>query len=341
MPSTSVTISFEDGQVVPYVYGDSDRVVRAAETEYGVEIYSRGGRFVVHGDPESALCAERFLLAVYGLAKKKQHHLNEGEIKKLLRQSFHAQAPQHDDSRPKRHPEAREEKRASSFIADPSSDFYIVTEKANIAPATPRQRRYIEAAYAKDLVFAAGPAGTGKTFLAVAVAVSLFLQRRYSRIVLCRPAVEAGEKIGFLPGDMRDKIDPYMQPLYDSLNEMLPADKIARFIEKRAIEITPLAFMRGRTLKNSFIILDEAQNATSVQMKMFLTRLGEGSKMIICGDMSQIDLTGSSVSGFAHAISLLERLEEVATVRFGEEDVVRHHLVRKIIAAYDKQEKKK
>jgi len=334
MPSTSISITFEDGHIIPFVYGESDRVVRAAEQEFSVEIYSRGDRFVIYGEADAAMSAERFLLAAYHLAEKKRDHLNEGEVRSLLLQSS---APPPGAAALAASAGA---KPASSFIADAAAEFYISTEKANIAPATPRQRKYVDAAYAKDLVFAAGPAGTGKTFLAVAVAVSLFLQRRFARIVLCRPAVEAGEKIGFLPGDMRDKIDPYMQPLYDSLNEMLPAEKIAKLIEKRAIEITPLAFMRGRTLKNAFIILDEAQNATNVQMKMFLTRLGEGSRMVVCGDMSQIDLTGSSASGFAHAISLLEKLEEVATIRFGEEDVVRHHLVRKIIAAYDKAEAK-
>jgi phosphate starvation-inducible PhoH-like protein len=328
MVSKSITVCFDDGALIPFVYGDSDSVIRAAEEEFHVEIYSRGGRFVIHGRESSAAAAERFLESVYALVKHKNGYLSVSELQSLLQQAKHGRKSVDvpaEDGKPS----------ASPPIFN--AEIVIPTEKGNIMPTSPRQRLYVESIYAKDLVFASGPAGTGKTFLAVAAAVSLFLQRRYQRVILCRPAVEAGEKIGFLPGDMKDKIDPYMQPLYDALNEMIPADKLAKLIEKRAIEITPIAFMRGRTLKDSFIILDEAQNATAIQMKMFLTRIGERSKMVICGDMSQIDLEGSRVSGFSGAISLLQDLEEVSYIRFREEDIVRHKLVRKIIEAYERQ----
>jgi phosphate starvation-inducible PhoH-like protein len=185
------------------------------------------------------------------------------------------------------------------------------------------------------MVFAIGPAGTGKTFLSVAVAVSMLMNHKVERIILCRPAVEAGEKIGFLPGDMKEKVDPYMQPLYDSLYDMIPAEKIEKYMENRIIEIAPLAFMRGRTLSRAFIILDEAQNATAAQMKMFLTRLGEGSRMVINGDLSQNDLPNNVQSGLADALDRLQNIDDIGVARFAREDIVRHKLVSKIVSAYD------
>ena len=186
-----------------------------------------------------------------------------------------------------------------------------------------------------DLVFGLGPAGTGKTYLAVAMAVSLYLTGRVERIVLSRPAVEAGERLGFLPGDLKDKVDPYLRPLYDALYDMLPADLVSRRIDSAEIEIAPLAFMRGRTLSQAFIILDEAQNTTPLQMKMLLTRLGEGSRMVVTGDLTQVDLPAGAQSGLRHAVATLEGMGEVAFVRFGTADVMRHSLVTRILKAYD------
>ncbi|MGA3293102.1 MAG: PhoH family protein [Candidatus Acidiferrales bacterium] len=207
--------------------------------------------------------------------------------------------------------------------------------KKSIAPKSTNQRRYIEALETYDMVFAIGPGGTGKTYLAVAMAVSALLSKQVNRIILARPAVEAGERLGFLPGTLQEKVDPYMRPLYDALHDLLEADKLERFIEKDIIEVAPLAFMRGRTLNDSFVILDEAQNTTSEQMKMFLTRLGFNSKAVITGDVTQIDLPDARRSGLIEAIDVVGKIEGIALVYFDERDVVRHSLVQRIIKAYD------
>jgi phosphate starvation-inducible protein PhoH and related proteins len=207
--------------------------------------------------------------------------------------------------------------------------------KKSIAPKSPNQRRYIEALETYDMVFAIGPGGTGKTYLAVAMAVSALLSKEVNRIILARPAVEAGERLGFLPGTLQEKVDPYMRPLYDALHDLLEADKLERFIEKDIIEVAPLAFMRGRTLNDSFVILDEAQNTTSEQMKMFLTRLGFNSKAVITGDITQIDLPDTRRSGLIEAIDVVGKIEGISLVYFDERDVVRHNLVQRIIKAYD------
>lgn len=205
-----------------------------------------------------------------------------------------------------------------------------------IAPRSPNQAQYIEAIRNHDMVFGIGPAGTGKTFLAVAAAVEMYQAGKIERMVFCRPAVEAGEQLGFLPGDMLEKIDPYLRPIYDALHDMMPADEIPKKMEKGDIEIAPLAFMRGRTLKNAFVVLDEAQNTTSMQMKMFLTRMGEGTRMVITGDPSQIDLPHHAVSGLKEATMVLDHVNEVPFIHFDAKDVVRHKLVTRIIEAYDK-----
>jgi phosphate starvation-inducible PhoH-like protein len=207
--------------------------------------------------------------------------------------------------------------------------------KKSIAPKSPNQRRYIEALEAFDMVFAIGPGGTGKTYLAVAMAVSALLSKQVNRIILARPAVEAGERLGFLPGTLQEKVDPYMRPLYDALHDLLEADKLESYLEKGIIEVAPLAFMRGRTLNDSFVILDEAQNTTSEQMKMFLTRLGFNSKAVITGDVTQIYLPDSRRSGLVEAIEIVGKIEGIAMVYFDEHDVVRHSLVQRIIKAYD------
>ena len=207
--------------------------------------------------------------------------------------------------------------------------------KRPVQPKSPNQRRYLEAIETHDMVFGIGPGGTGKTYLAVAMAISALLAKKVHRIILARPAVEAGERLGFLPGILQEKIDPYLRPLYDALYDLLDADKVERFLEKNIIEIAPIAFMRGRTLNDSFVILDEAQNTTSEQMKMFVTRLGFNSKAVITGDVTQIDLPGARRSGLLQAMDILGKVEGLAFVYFTEGDVVRHHLVQRIIRAYD------
>jgi phosphate starvation-inducible PhoH-like protein len=210
-----------------------------------------------------------------------------------------------------------------------------VLGKKSVAPKSPNQKRYIEALETHDMVFAIGPGGTGKTYLAVAMAVSALLSKQVNRIILARPAVEAGERLGFLPGTLQEKVDPYMRPLYDGLHDLLEADKLEGFLEKGIVEVAPLAFMRGRTLNDSFVILDEAQNTTSEQMKMFLTRLGFNSKAVITGDVTQIDLPNDRRSGLVEAIEVVGNIEGIALVYFDERDVVRHSLVQRIIKAYD------
>ncbi len=213
-------------------------------------------------------------------------------------------------------------------------EYIIKTPKKSVIPRSEQQKKYVRALKEKEIIISAGPAGTGKTFLAVAVALTMLLEKKIERIILSRPAVEAGERLGFLPGDMREKVDPYLRPLYDSLYDLLDFEKIQKKIEVGDIEIAPLAFMRGRTLKNSFAILDEAQNATDTQIKMFLTRIGENSKIVINGDPSQIDLPNKSLSGLNRSKKLLEHLKEISVVDFDHTDVVRHPLVSKIVKAY-------
>ncbi len=220
-------------------------------------------------------------------------------------------------------------------------DLTIRTRKRHIVPRTPTQADYIRAMRTHELTFGVGPAGTGKTYMAVAMAVALKITGRIDRIILSRPAVEAGERLGFLPGDMRDKVDPYLRPLYDALHDMLPGDTVVKALETQEIEVAPLAFMRGRTLANAFVILDEAQNTTPTQMKMFLTRLGENSRMVVTGDLSQVDLPLGARSGLADAVEVLGDVAGVGMTRFTKEDVMRHDLVTRIVNAYELQDRRK
>ena len=215
----------------------------------------------------------------------------------------------------------------------------LITRKRHITPRSPRQAAFIKSLLTRELVFGIGPAGTGKTYLAVATAVAMLVQGQVERIILSRPAVEAGERLGFLPGDLKEKVDPYLRPLYDALHDMMPGEQVNKRLESGEIEIAPLAFMRGRTLANSFIILDEAQNTTPVQMKMFLTRLGENSRMAVTGDLSQVDLPSSVSSGLREAANILKNMNDVAFVQFTDADVVRHSLVTRIVKAYDRYNK--
>jgi len=214
-------------------------------------------------------------------------------------------------------------------------EYIIKTPKKSVIPRSEKQKNYVRALRESDIVISAGPAGTGKTFLAVAVGLTMLLEKKIERIILSRPAVEAGERLGFLPGDMREKVDPYLRPLYDSLYDLMPSDIAVRKIESAEIEIAPLAFMRGRTLNNSFVILDEAQNATHTQIKMFLTRCGKNSRMVVTGDPSQIDLNRKSDSGLLKSIKILEKIDNIEVVELGSKDIVRDEMVTKIINAYD------
>jgi phosphate starvation-inducible PhoH-like protein len=268
----------------------------------------------IEGAPEQVERAAR-LVGAYNDRIREGHVPDSGEVRDLLRAATGEPTP-----------ELR-----GAFSATNTRSF----GKKVVAPKSPTQKRYIEAIEAHDMVFAVGPGGTGKTYLAVAMAVSALLSKEVNRIILARPAVEAGERLGFLPGTLQEKVDPYMRPLYDGLHELLEADKLERFLEKDIIEVAPLAFMRGRTLNDSFVILDEAQNTTSEQMKMFLTRLGFNSKAVITGDITQIDLPNERRSGLVEAIEVVGNIEGIAMIYFDERDVVRHSLVQRIIKAYD------
>ena len=312
-------IRFDDNTLLPLLFGDHDRHLVRIEHALGVVLRSRGNEVAISG-PESAVAATEAVLRTLYDKLKQGLPMGGGEVEGAIRMATGRGASTAS---------------AAGARAEPESQLVLRTRKRPVSPRSPRQADYVRAMLADDLVFGLGPAGTGKTYLAVAMAVSLYLTGRVERIVLSRPAVEAGERLGFLPGDLKDKVDPYLRPLYDALYDMLPADLVARRLDSAEIEIAPLAFMRGRTLSQSFVILDEAQNTTPLQMKMFLTRLGEGSRMVVTGDLTQVDLPAGARSGLNHAVATLEGLGEVAFVRFGTADVMRHSLVTRILEAYD------
>jgi phosphate starvation-inducible PhoH-like protein len=316
-PSTpeqrSVTLQFDDNALLPLLYGEHDRHLVRIEQRLGVRLGSRGNRLKIDGTPERTDVAESALRSLWRRLEKGQG-VTTADVEAALRMA---------------------EGEAESDPRLPLQDIpEIRTRKAAIAPRSPAQAAYIEMLSRQEMVFGVGPAGTGKTYLAVAQGVALLQAGRVDRIVLSRPAVEAGERLGFLPGDMKEKVDPYLRPLYDALHDMLPAEQVARRIASGEIEIAPLAFMRGRTLAHCFAILDEAQNTTPAQMKMFLTRMGEGTRMVITGDPTQVDLPGGQRSGLADALGILDGVPGIGVARFDERDVVRHPLVAKIVAAY-------
>ena len=310
-------IRFDDNTLLPLLFGDHDRHLVRIEHALGVVLRSRGNEVAINGPPSSVAATEAVLRTLYDKLKQGMP-MSTGEVEGAIRMAAGRGAGGPAASR-----------------AEPESQLALRTRKHPVSPRSPRQADYVRAMQGNDLVFGLGPAGTGKTYLAVAMAVSLYLAGRVERIVLSRPAVEAGERLGFLPGDLKDKVDPYLRPLYDALHDMLPADFVARRLDAAEIEIAPLAFMRGRTLSQAFVILDEAQNTTPLQMKMFLTRLGEGSRMVVTGDLTQIDLPAGARSGLRHAVETLEGLSGVEFVRFGTADVMRHSLVTRILEAYD------
>lgn len=307
-------------QGVRALFGPYDENIKFLESLLSVRVSVRGSELTVEGDDEDIELAEKILEDFAALFDEGRRMSND-ELKSAFKQIAEDRAYTLRDYFTK----AR---------LNPAGKKQVTARSAN-------QRRYIEAIEKNDLVLGIGPAGTGKTYLAVALAVQALWQKNVNRIVLARPAVEAGEKLGFLPGDLQDKVDPYLRPLYDALFDLVDYEKVMRLLEKRVIEIAPLAFMRGRTLSDSFVILDEAQNTTSEQMKMFLTRIGFGSKAVVTGDITQIDLPPGKRSGLVEAQHVVGNLAGIEIVYFNEKDVVRHHLVQMIIQAYEKHSKTK
>ncbi|GGC20226.1 phosphate starvation protein PhoH [Marivita lacus] len=310
-------VEFPDNRLLIDLCGEYDRNLTEIETRLGVQILRRGNQLTIHGPSDAQAEARDVLLALYQRLEQGRS-VSPGDIDREFRM-----AP--DDPGP--------DAQIEMFEGGPVE---IKTRKKLVEPRTDAQKAYVRSLFDNELAFGIGPAGTGKTYLAVAVGVNMLITGQVDKIILSRPAVEAGEKLGYLPGDMKDKVDPYMQPLYDALNDFLPGKQLAKMIEEKVIEIAPLAFMRGRTLSNAFVVLDEAQNATSMQMKMFLTRLGEGSRMVITGDRTQIDLPRGVASGLADAERLLKSIPKISFNYFTSKDVVRHPLVAAIIEAYEK-----
>lgn len=317
MKTTAVSVLIENELSLPLLYGDTDKNLRLIEQTYGVVLSARGNRIQIEGEEHAVASAEHLLRQLANLAEdgmitrkddvKTAIHVFSSHPAKALKDIFQTTIP-------------------------------VSSRKRPVAPKNETQRAYVEAIKQHDIVFGIGPAGTGKTYLAMATAVSALLRREVSRIILVRPAVEAGEKLGFLPGDLYEKINPYLRPLYDALYDMIETEKANKLVERGDIEIAPLAFMRGRTLNDSFIILDEAQNTTTEQMKMFLTRLGFNSKTVVTGDITQVDLPSGRSSGLIEVKNILEGIEGIEFVYFTNRDVVRHKLVQKIIKAYEEYE---
>ncbi len=326
-------MEFPDNRLASALYGAHDRHLACLEELLGIRLVNRGNRLLIQGPPATREAAAGVLETLY---ERLEHgeSIDIGDIRGAVRL---ARNPRPDKERRSRQGEAA--KAAKGAGEESPAPLRIFTRRRVIAPRSPNQAAYIEAMRAHPLTFGVGPAGTGKTYLAVMMAVEALLAGDVDRLILSRPAVEAGERLGFLPGDLREKVDPYLRPLYDALYDALPADQVERRLMSGEIEIAPLAYMRGRTLAHAWVILDEAQNTTPMQMKMFLTRFGEGAHVTICGDPSQVDLPGPDGSGLHQALRLLAGVEDVAIIRFDQGDVVRHPLVARIIAAYEKDGK--
>jgi phosphate starvation-inducible PhoH-like protein len=314
---TQVVLAFDDNRLASILFGQYGQNLALIERRLGVVAEQRGNHVTIEGSRAGCEQARRVLEGLYEQIKR-DHDLTQGDVEGAIRQAI-AQGSLFD------------------FVpGEVKSGFEeINVRKRPVRARTKAQDAYIRALKRHSLVFGTGPAGTGKTWLAVAQAVQMFERKEVDRIILSRPAVEAGERLGFLPGDMREKVDPYLRPIYDALYDLMDARIVERALDDGEIEIAPLAFMRGRTLSNACVILDEAQNTSSMQMKMFLTRLGENSRMIVTGDPSQVDLPGGQVSGLAEAVRLLDGVEGIGHVAFGHQDVIRHELVARIVAAYD------
>ena len=312
-----IELMFDKPQLLGALFGHYDQHLVTLENALSVTIAARGNRLQIEGEATTTARARDVLYSLYNLLVRGQN-IDEGDVSAAIAMS----------AEPTLEGIVRHE-------VDSSAPIMIRTRKKVILPRTPMQIRYMEALVKNDIIFALGPAGTGKTYLAVAQAVAQLITGSVDRLILSRPAVEAGERLGFLPGDMKEKVDPYLRPLYDALYDTLPAEQVERRIASGEIEIAPIAFMRGRTLADSFIILDEAQNTTPAQMKMFLTRFGMNSRMVVCGDPRQVDLPNPANSGLADAVDRLEGVDSIATVRFTSADVVRHPIVGRIVDAYE------
>ncbi|MEM7057853.1 MAG: PhoH family protein [Pseudomonadota bacterium] len=314
-------VEFADNRLLIDLCGQFDRNLTQLEQGFGLSILRRGNLLTMHGPEDGREQCRLALEAIYERLEDGRP-VEPADIDGLIRMGV-----------------LPDETVAPTEQLDmfPSGKLEIRTRKKTISPRSPTQSAYVAELFNKNMVFGIGPAGTGKTYLAVAAAVSMFMDGRVDKIILSRPAVEAGERLGFLPGTEKDKMDPYMRPLYDALGDMLPGKQVAKLMEDGKIEIAPLAFMRGRTLSNAFVVLDEAQNTTEMQMKMFLTRMGEGSHMAITGDPSQIDLPRGTRSGMVQAVEILGRIKEIGFIRFTATDVVRHPLVAAIVEAYDQK----
>jgi len=312
--NSSLSVIFHDNDLLMGVVGEFNKNLKELEKITQSSLYSRGNSILIKSNPENNEIVKN---AIQFLAKQ---FINNGSI-------------ENKDIVSSVDKFMINEKVKNNNVTD-----IIKTPKKSIIPRSEKQKGYVRALRESDIIISAGPAGTGKTFLAVAVGLTMLLEKKIERIILSRPAVEAGERLGFLPGDMKEKVDPYLRPLYDSLYDLFDFEKIQRMIEIGDIEIAPLAFMRGRTLKNSFAILDEAQNATDTQIKMFLTRIGENSKIVVNGDPTQIDLPNKNMSGLVRSKELLGHISEIAVVDFDHSDVVRHPLVSKIVKAYSKND---
>ena len=298
------------------LFGVQDQNIKLLESLLNISIGARGNELTIDGDPNDIQTVEN-ILRDFAVLFDEGNTFSDKELRDAFKQIA--------------------EDRAYSLRDYFTRARFNPSGKKAVAPKTANQRKYIEAIQDRDLTFGIGPAGTGKSFLAVALAVQALFAKQVSRIVLTRPAVEAGEKLGFLPGDLQDKVDPYLRPLYDALFDLVDNERVTKMLEKRIIEIAPLAFMRGRTLSDSFIILDEAQNTTGEQMKMFLTRIGFGSKVVVTGDVTQIDLPRGQKSGLREAERVLQNIEEIEFIYFNDKDVVRHKLVQMIVRAYESQ----
>ena len=317
---TELEIELDSLDKLHTVFGDFDSNITILQKEYGVSIFSRDGKIKITGQEDRAECAKKAILGLVELIDKGEA-ITDQSVRYVINLVNEG---------------------AESQVAEIGGDTICVTFTGKpIKAKTLGQKRYIDCRRNNTIVFGVGPAGTGKTYLAVAQAVRAFKSHEVNRIILTRPAVEAGEKLGFLPGDLQNKVDPYLRPLYDALFDMMGAESYQRNLERNIIEVAPLAYMRGRTLDDSFIILDEAQNTTPEQMKMFLTRLGFNSKMVVTGDITQIDLPDGKRSGLVEITKILKNIEDIKTVRFSEKDVVRHKLVQDIIRAYEKYEEAK
>ena len=306
-------MAFDDNALLAVLYGNHDRNLVRIEQLANVQLSARGNQLAIAGASEDAAVAHKVIAGLYERLKRGLS-IEMADIDAAVR--FARSGSEGDGE-------------------------VIRTRRRTVQARTPGQRGYLAALHERDMVFALGPAGSGKTYLAVAMGVSLLIAGKVERIVLSRPAVEAGERLGFLPGDLKEKIDPYLRPLYDALHDMVPAEQIAKRMEDGDIEIAPLAFMRGRTLSHCFVILDEAQNTTAMQMRMFLTRLGEGSRMVVTGDPSQVDLPRGEKSGLADAVDTLSHVEGIRFIRLTSKDVVRHDLVTRIVEAYDAKDRSK